>query len=116
MMGPREGPFVKGFAIIVTLALFLGLPSETAAYAVLAHEAIIDIAWDANIRPLLLMRFPDATPEQFKEAHGYAYGGAIIPDMGYYPHGRFFFTGFSPYLWSGDFVLALLPPSQDLYV
>jgi len=61
MMGPREGPFVKGFAIIVTLALFLGLPSETAAYAVLAHEAIIDIAWDANIRPLLLMRFPDAT-------------------------------------------------------
>ncbi len=114
MMGPREGPFVKGFAIIVTLALFLGLPSETAAYAVLAHEAIIDIAWDANIRPLLLMRFPDATPEQLKEAHGYAYGGAIIQDMGYYPHGSFFFSDLTHYVRSGDFVLALLRDSKDL--
>jgi len=53
-------------------------PSETAAYAVLAHEAIIDSVWDTNIRPLLLKRFPGATPEESKEAHGYSYGGAII--------------------------------------
>ncbi len=113
-MGRREGSFVKDFAIIVTLALSLGLPSEAAAYAVLAHEAIIDIAWDANIRPLLLMRFPDATPEQLKEAHGYAYGGAIIQDMGYYPHGSFFFSDLTHYVRSGDFVLALLHDSKDL--
>ena len=39
--------------------------------AVLAHEAIIDSAWNTNIRPLLLKRFPNATPEQLKEAHAY---------------------------------------------
>src|ERR1700680_787275 len=104
----------KAFAIIVALAMSLGWPSEAAAYAVLAHEAIIDSAWDTNMRPLLLMRFPDATAEQLKEAHGYAYGGAIIQDMGYYPHGNFFFSDLTHYVRSGDFVLALLRDSQDL--
>ena len=100
--------------MIVALALCLGWPSEAAAYAVLAHEAIIDSAWDTNIRPLLLKRFPDATAEQLKEAHGYAYGGAIIQDMGYYPHGSFFFSDLTHYVRSGDFVLALLRDSKDL--
>jgi hypothetical protein len=92
----------------------LGWPGNAEAYAVLAHEAIIDSAWDTNMRPLLLKRFPDATPEQLKEAHGYAYGGAIIQDMGYYPHGSFFFSDLTHYVRSGDFVLALLRDSQDL--
>ena len=72
---------------MLALLLSFGWPAQTSAYAVLAHEAIIDSAWDTNIRPLLLKRFPNATPEELKEAHGYAYGGAIIQDMGYYPHG-----------------------------
>jgi len=76
---PRAGAF-----------LVFGWPAQSAAYAVLAHEAIIDSVWDTNIRPLLLKRFPDATGEQIKEAHGYAYGGSIIQDMGYYPHGSRF--------------------------
>ena len=101
-------------AVIVALALSLGFPTEAAAYAVLAHEAIIDSAWDTNIRPLLLRRFPDATVEQLKEAHGYAYGGAIIQDLGYYPHGAFFFSDLTHYVRSGDFVLALLRDSTDL--
>jgi hypothetical protein len=113
-MGRREGFFTRGCAIIAVLALTLGWPSEAAAYAVLAHEAIIDIAWDTNIRPLLLKRFPDATGEQLKQAHGYAYGGAIIQDMGYYPHGSFFFSDLTHYVRSGDFVLALLRDSKDL--
>src|SRR6202162_173356 len=113
-MGRRSALPVKIFATIVALALSLGWPSEAAAYAVLAHEAIIDSAWDANIRPLLLKRFPDATPEQLKEAHGYAYGGAIIQDMGYYPHGSFFFSDLTHYVRSGDFVLALIRDSKDL--
>jgi hypothetical protein len=100
--------------MIVALALSLSWPSETAAYAVLAHEAVIDSAWDTNIRPLLLKRFPEATNEQLKEAHGYAYGGAIIQDMGYYPHGSFFFSDLTHYVRSGDFVLALLRDSRDL--
>ena len=61
-----------------------------------------------------LKRFPDSTPEQLKEAHGYAYGGAIIQDMGYYPHGSFFFSDLTHYVRSGDFVLALLRDSKDL--
>jgi len=100
--------------MVLALALFLGWPSEAAAYAVLAHEAIIDSAWNTNMRPLLLKRFPDATEEQLKEAHGYAYGGAIIQDMGYYPHGSFFFSDLTHYVRSGDFVLALLRDSKDL--
>jgi len=106
--------FVRAFAVIVVLVLSLGWPSDSAAYAVLAHEAIIDSAWDTNIRPLLLKRFPGATPEELKEAHGYAYGGAIIQDMGYYPHGSFFFSDLTHYVRSGDFVLALLHDSKDL--
>jgi hypothetical protein len=105
--------FVRALAIIIALALFLGWPSETAAYAVLAHEAIIDSVWDTNIRPLLLKRFPEATGEEIKEAHGFAYGGAIIQDMGYYPHGSFFFSDLAHYVRSGDFILALLRDSQD---
>jgi hypothetical protein len=75
---------------VLAFSLSLGWPVQTEAYAVLAHEAIIDSVWDTNIRPLLLKRFPDATGEELKEAHGYAYGGAIIQDMGYYD--------FSPFL------------------
>jgi len=43
----------------MALVLCLGWPNEIAAYAVLAHEAIIDSAWDTNIRRinwLLVMR------------------------------------------------------------
>jgi zinc dependent phospholipase C len=105
---------VRACATILALALFLGWPSEAAAYAVLAHEAIIDTAWNTNIRPLLLKRFPGATEEQLKEAHGYAYGGSIIQDMGYYPHGSFFFSDLTHYVRAGDFVLALLRDSKDV--
>lgn len=110
----RDSCTVQVFAILAALALSLGWPSEAAAYAVLAHEAIIDSAWNTNIRPLLIKRFPNSTEEQLKEAHGYAYGGAIIQDMGYYPHGNFFFSDLTHYVRSGDFVLALLRDSQDL--
>ena len=99
---------VRTWVIVVTLVLALGCPSETEAYAVLAHEAIVDSVWDTNIRPLLLKRFPAATAGEIKDAHGYAYGGAIIQDLGYYPHGSFFFSDLTHYVRSGDFVLALL--------
>ena len=62
------------------------------AYSVLTHEAIIDAAWQTDLRPLLLRRFPAATPEDLRKAQGYAYGGAIIQDMGYYPFGSKLFT------------------------
>ena len=89
-------------------------PLQCAAYAVLSHEAIIDSAWDSNIRPLLLKRFPDAAPDELIQAHGYAYGGSIIQDMGYYPHGSHFFSDLTHYVRAGDFVLALIRNSKDL--
>lgn len=110
----RHAKTVRRFAVILALALCLGWPDNASAYAVLAHEAIIDSAWNTDIRPLLLKRFPGATPEQLKEAHGYAYGGSIIQDMGYYPHGSFFFSDLAHYVRSGDFVVALIRDSTDL--
>jgi len=87
---------------------------DCAGYSVLTHEAIIDAAWKDGIEPLLLSRFPYATPEQLLQAHAYAYGGAIIQDMGYYPFGSQFFSDLTHYVRSGDFVLALIAESHDL--
>jgi hypothetical protein len=105
---------LRSFAIIVALVLAVGYPIKTEGYAVLAHEAIVDSVWNCNLRPLLLKRFPGATSLQIKEAHGYAYGGAIIQDMGYYPHGSFCFSDLTHYVHSGDFVLALLRDAKDI--
>ena len=91
----------------------MGYPSETEAYAVLAHEAIVDSVWDTDIRPLL-STFSRCDSAEIKEAHGYAYGGAIIQDMGYYPHGSFFFSDLTHYVRSGDLVLSLIRDSKDI--
>jgi len=101
-------------ATVLAAALCLILPVQCAAYAVLSHEAIIDTVWDTNLKPLLLKRFPNATPEDLRKAHGYAYGGAIIQDMGYYPHGTHFFSDLTHYVRSADFILALMHNSKDL--
>ena len=47
-MGRREALRLKVFAIIMALVLCFGWPNEIAAYAVLAHEAIIDSVWNTN--------------------------------------------------------------------
>jgi hypothetical protein len=87
---------------------------DCAGYSVLTHEAIIDATWKDWIEPLLLSRFPYATPEELIQAHAYAYGGAIIQDMGYYPFGSKFFSDLTHYVRSGDFVLALIDESRNL--
>jgi hypothetical protein len=112
-MRQRKGFHARAF-VAVALLLSVCWPTETAAYAVLSHEAIVDSVWGTSIRPLLLQRFPGATADEIKEAHGYAYGGAIIQDLGYYPHGSFFFSDLTHYVRSGDFVLALLRDSTDI--
>lgn len=88
--------------------------SPSFGYSVLTHEAIIDAEWDDHIQPLLLRRFPNATPEQLREAHAYAYGGCVIQDMGYYPFGSRFFSHLTHYVRSGDFVEALFEESKDI--
>ena len=113
-LGGDRTLFARLSALVLAPFLSFAWPAQSAAYAVLAHEAIIDSAWDTNLRPLLVARFPNATADELKEAHGYAYGGAIIQDMGYYPHGSHFFSNLTHYVRSGDFILALLRDSKDL--
>ena len=102
---------MRWFAIFS--AILVSLPGPARAYSVLTHEAIIDSSWPKELRPLLLKRFPNATDDQLREAHAYAYGGAIIQDMGYYPFGSKFFSDLVHYTRSGDFVLALLKDAQE---
>jgi hypothetical protein len=104
----------RAIRVLLALAIACVWSGDARAYSVLAHEAIIDSAWDTNIKPLLLNRFPQATPQELRVAHGYAYGGAIIQDMGYYPHGSMLFSDLTHYVRSGDFVLALLRDAADL--
>jgi Zinc dependent phospholipase C len=110
----RSALFSLSGRLILGLLLGMSCPSDCAGYSVLTHEAIVDAAWKDGIEPLLLSRFPHATPEQLLQAHAYAYGGAIIQDMGYYPFGSQFFSDLTHYVRSGDFVLALIAESHDL--
>lgn len=100
--------------IVLLLLLGISHPSDCAGYSVLTHEAIIDAAWKDDIVPLLLQRFPAATEQELLQAHAYAYGGAIIQDLGYYPFGNKFFSDLAHYVRSGDFVVALIEESRDL--
>src|SRR2546423_10311063 len=84
------------------------------AYSVLTHEAIIDANWEGILLPLLKKKYPGSSADALKEAHAYAYGGAIVPDMGYYPFGSKQFTNLIHYVRSGDFINALLQEAQDI--
>jgi hypothetical protein len=84
------------------------------AYSVLTHEAIVDAMWNISVKPLLKQKFPNATEEQLKEAHAYVYGGAVAPDMGYYPFGSKLFTNLVHYVRSGDFVIAVLDEAETI--
>lgn len=101
-------------SFILVLSVGTYLAPRCAGYAVLTHEAVIDAAWKDSIVPLLLKRFPNATPEELLQAHAYVYGGAIIQDLGYYPFGNKFFSDLTHYVRSGDFVIALIEESEDL--
>ena len=98
----------------VLLAWLLTFAPVCSAYSVLTHEEIIDLLWDQQIKPLLLARFPNATPEDLKTAHAYAYGGSVIQDIGYYPFGNEVFSDLAHYVRTGDFVQALINDSQDV--
>ena len=91
-------------ALLLICTLLVGLPQPIAGYSFVTHEDLIDLAWKGSIRPLLLARFPAATADQLREARSYAYGGATIQDMGYYPFGHQFFSNLTHYVRTGDFV------------
>ena len=116
----RNGNFSHWFranAAAIALLLFFQvlLPPTSCGYAVLAHQALIDTTWESHVKPLLKAKYPDATEEELSAAQAYAYGGSIIQDLGYYPHGSPFFSDLTHYVRSGDFVLALLRDAHNVY-
>jgi hypothetical protein len=99
---------------VALLLIVLMCSGGSSAYSVLTHEEIVDLVWADQIRHLLLQRYPGLSEYQIKEAHAYAYGGAVIQDLGYYPFGSRDFSNLMHYVRSGDFVRELLPESQNV--
>jgi hypothetical protein len=106
--------WTRWLPLVLTCSFLLAAPPRSAAYSVLTHEEIIDLLWDQQIVPLLKARFPNATPDELKAAHSFAYGGSVIQDIGYYPFGDHLFSDLTHYVRTGDFVQAMLADSQDL--
>jgi hypothetical protein len=107
---------LSGSLVLRFLSVFLLLViacGDSHAYSVLTHEEIIDLLWNDHLRPMILARYPGLTDDQMREAHAYAYGGAVILDMGYYPFGNKEFSDLVHYVRSGDFVVELLRESQN---
>jgi hypothetical protein len=102
-------PFSRYIAVLIVLIVGSG---TSHAYSVLTHEEIIDLLWNDHLRPMISARYPGLTDDQMREAHAYAYGGAVIQDMGYYPFGNKEFSDLVHYVRSGDFVLELIKESQ----
>ena len=100
--------------IILVIVVIVFSSHSCKAYSVLTHEAIIDANWDHILLPLLKQKFPAASAEELKTAHAYAYGGAVVPDMGYYPFGSKLFTNLLHYVRSGDFVETILSEARNL--
>jgi hypothetical protein len=99
--------------LLAILLIVLICGDGSFAYSVLTHEEIVDLLWKGDIQPLLLKRYPGLSEDQLKEAHAYAYGGAVIQDLGYYPFGSIQFSDLVHYVRSGDFVRELIAQSQD---
>ncbi len=101
---------VRALAVLLVMLMCCG---GVSAYSVLTHEEIVDLLWTDEIRPLILKRYPGLSEDQIKEAHAYAYGGAVIQDLGYYPFGSIEFSDLVHYVRTGDFVRELLAQSAD---
>ncbi|HEX3986090.1 MAG TPA: zinc dependent phospholipase C family protein [Acidobacteriaceae bacterium] len=104
---------MNGKSAIAALLLLLCAPL-CFAYSFLTHEMIIDMTWESGIKPVLLARYPNTTPEQLRVAHAYAYGGCAIQDAGYYPFGHPPFSNLAHYVRTGDFVTNLIRQSHNV--
>lgn len=98
----------------ISVILLCCLSARSVAYSVLTHEEVVDLVWKDNIRPLLVKRFPEATADDLKKAHAFAYGGSLVQDMGYYPFGNKYFSDLTHYVRSGDFIVNLINEANDL--
>jgi len=73
------------------------------AFSVLAHQAVVDQAWNRTLLPLLRKRYPNATKQDLEDARAYARGGSHLPDLGYFLFGSRLFTDLLHYVRTGDF-------------
>jgi hypothetical protein len=100
--------------VLFGICLLVGLTALSEAYSVLTHEQVVDLLWTDEIQPALVKRFPQATADDLKNAHAFAYGGSLVQDMGYYPFGSKDFSDFTHYVRSGDFIVNMINESSDL--
>src|SRR5205809_5094118 len=100
-------------SILVSAILFLQA-TTCFGYSVLTHEAIVDANWNAVLLPLIKEKFPAATNEELKIAHAFAYGGCVMPDLGYYPFGSKLFTNLIHYVRSGDCIENLFEVANNI--
>ena len=108
------GLTLPSLTFLLVLLPLLCLPPNLTAYSLLSHETLVDAAWETDILPLLHERFPEATSNEILNAHGFAYGGSIIQDLGYYPRGSHEYSDLVHYVRSGDFILALIREAQNI--
>ena len=101
-------------AVLAALLFVFGFSQVCHGYSILTHEEIVDLLWADQLKPLLKRKYPNATEEDLRKAHAFAYGGCLIQDMGYYPFGNKTFSDMVHYVRSGDFVEALLAESTDI--
>jgi hypothetical protein len=94
--------------IIVAAIGGLAASPPSHAFSVLAHQGVVDQAWDSTLVPIIRHRFPNATEQELKEAHAYARGGSHVADLGYFPLGNHLFSDLLHYVRTGDFVSGLL--------
>lgn len=99
--------------VLITAVLVFGT-TRCLGYSVLTHEAIVDANWNKVLVPILRQKFPAATDEELKNAHAFAYGGCVMPDLGYYPFGSRLFTNLIHYVRSGDFIENLFKEASNI--
>src|SRR5258706_1650205 len=100
--------------VILAIAIVLVGTEVAPAYSVLTHEQVIDLLWKDRIEPMLRKRFPQATDDDLRKAHAYAYGGSLLQGIRDYPFGSKFFSDLVHYVRTGDFVMALFQDFTDL--
>ena len=108
-----KAPGKRTFRFTVFFLSFLLAAPCVRGYSVLTHEQVVDLVWKDQLAPMILARFPNTTPDELKKAHAFAYGGCVLQDMGYYPHGSHYFSDLLHYVRTGDFVMNLLRDASD---
>ncbi len=107
-------PFRVVSCICLLFATLVSTPRTSFGFSVLAHQAVIDATWKTSLVPELRRRFPSAGDADLERARAFAYGGAHIADLGYFPLGNHLFTDLLHYVRTGDFLTALLASARDV--